>query len=148
MTEFVLSEGEATALLKVEKKCVERSLFDFPRPGGKLRVPLLSVDGVTRFALDMGRGSISLTKATYQNRVHSTVVLLRLDVDGPPHTNPDGTEIACPHLHVYKEGYGDKWAYPVPEDFASLADLWQTLHDFMQYCNITQIPVLQRGLFP
>ena len=29
----------------------------------------------------------------------------------------------------------------------NLADVWQTLSDFMGYCNITQPPRIQRGLF-
>jgi hypothetical protein len=37
---------------------------------------------------------------------------MRLDLDGPPHRNPDDEEIPWPHLHVYREGYGDKWASP------------------------------------
>ncbi len=67
-----------------------------------MRVPLLSLDGATHFWLDMSRGRIRLEQATLQNRVHSTVVLVRLDIAGPPHTNPDGTEVGCPHLHTYQ----------------------------------------------
>ena len=59
-----------------------------------------------------------------------------------------GRQWVRPHLHVYREGYGDKWAVPVPADrFGNLADVWQTLSDFMGYCNITQPPRIQRGLF-
>ena len=147
MAEFLLSQDEADALVLVEKKCLERTPFNFPDRGAKLRVPLFSIDGVTRFILDMNRGNIRLAKATYQNRVHSSIVLLRLDIGGPPHANPDGAEVECPHLHVYKEGYGATWAYPIPEGFTNLADLLQTLKDFMQYCNVTQFPVLRQGLF-
>lgn len=49
---------------------------------------------------------------------------------------------------MYREGYGDKWALPVPVDrFGNLADVWQTLSDFMGFCNITQPPRIQQGLF-
>jgi hypothetical protein len=66
--------------------------------------------------LDLARGQIKLTKATYQNRARQAIVLMRLDLDGPPHRNPDDQEIPCPHLHFYREGYGDKWAIPPPPD--------------------------------
>jgi hypothetical protein len=75
-------------------------------------------------------------------------VLVRLDFGGAPHRNPDGEEIGSPHLHLYREGYGDKWAVPVPEDrFENLSDPWQTLEDFMRYCNVVQSPMIRRGLF-
>ena len=66
---------------------------------------------------------------------------------GPPHRNPDGEEIGTPHIHVYREGYGDKWALPLPADFRSVADLGTTLDDFLRYCNVTRPPRIQKGLF-
>jgi len=60
---------------------------------------------------------------------------------GPAHRNPDGAEVKSPHLHVCREGYGDKWATDVPGDrFPQGADPWQTLQDFVKYCNITEPP--------
>jgi hypothetical protein len=73
---------------------------------------------------------------------------MRLDLGGPPHCNPDGAEITCPHLHVYREGYGDKWAYPAPSDrYPDTRDLFSTLAAFMQDCNITDPPQIDKGLF-
>ena len=75
-------------------------------------------------------------------------MLVRLDLGGAPHRNPDGEEITVPHLHVYREGYGDKWAVPVPVDvFTSTNDVWRTLEEFMRFCNISQPPHIERGLF-
>jgi hypothetical protein len=37
---------------------------------------------------------------------------MRLDLDGPPHRNPDDQEIPCPHLHIYRAGYGDSGPSP------------------------------------
>jgi hypothetical protein len=76
------------------------------------------------------------------------VVLVRLDFGGSPHRNPDGEEIGSPHLHVYREGFGDKWAMPVPLDvFANLHDLARTLDDFMDYCHVVSRPAIERELF-
>ena len=83
-----------------------------------------------------------------QNRARQVVVLVRLDLGGAPHRNPDDEEILAPHLHMYREGYGDKWAISVPADrFTATPDLWVTLEDFMRFCNITQPPHIERGLF-
>jgi hypothetical protein len=83
-----------------------------------------------------------------QNRARQVVVLVRLDLAGPTHRNPDGEEVPCPHLHLYREGYGDKWAKPLPADiFSAPTDLWATLQAFQVFCNITQPPHIERGLF-
>jgi hypothetical protein len=75
-------------------------------------------------------------------------VLVRLDFGGSPHRNPDGEEITCPHLHVYQEGFGDKWAVPIPQDkFSDCGNLRQTLDEFMRYCNIVIPPSIQWELF-
>lgn len=49
---------------------------------------------------------------------------------------------------MYREGYGDKWAYRLPEELLrNLNDPWMLLEDFMQYCNIVDPPNITRNLF-
>jgi hypothetical protein len=58
-------------------------------------------------------------------------VLVRLDLGGAPHRNRDDEEIGVPHLHLYREGFGDKWATPLPSDrFRNPADVWTTSKTF------------------
>lgn len=106
MAEIILSQAEADALIALEKHRVSDTSYAFPALGGYLEIPLVSFNGRDQFTLDIARGRIKLTKATYQNRTRTVIVLLRLDIDGPPHTNPNDEEIPCPHLHTYREGYG------------------------------------------
>lgn len=90
-------------------------------------LPLQSPDRREWFLLDPSRGCIDLRTVKMQNRGRQVVVLVRLDLGGAPHRNPDGEEVPVPHLHVYREGYGDKWAVPVSVNrFGNLADVWQT----------------------
>jgi len=73
---------------------------------------------------------------------------MRLDLDGPVDRNPDGEEILCPHLHIYREGFGDKWAVPAPADvYPNPSDLVSTLSAFMRECRIVDPPAVQGGLF-
>ena len=73
---------------------------------------------------------------------------MRLDLDGPPHRNPDGEEVACPHLHIYREGFGDKWAVAAPPNvYPNTTDLFSMFEAFMKHCNITAPPDIQLGLF-
>jgi hypothetical protein len=117
-------------------------------PGGRIAISLTSLDKQENFMLDVTRSQIKLTKATYQNRARAVVILMRLDLDGPLHRNPDGVEVPCPHLHTYREGFGDKWAQPAAaETYTNTADLFSTFEIFMQQCNITRRPEIQKGLF-
>ena len=73
---------------------------------------------------------------------------MRLDIEGPPHRNPDGQEVPCPHLHIYREGYGDKWAVPAPAGiYLDAGKFFPTFVAFMQHFNITPTPELQEGLY-
>jgi len=143
-----LGQAEADVLIAMEKQRIDDSWHDFPVLGGSLVVPLQSLDKREQFLLDIGQGRIALDKIKMQNRAREIVVLVRLDLTGPPHRNPDGVEIPCPHLHIFREGFGDKWAQPIsPDRFPAPSDVSQTLEDFMEYCNITDPPNIQRGLF-
>ncbi|HEY6341289.1 MAG TPA: hypothetical protein VIY49_07340 [Bryobacteraceae bacterium] len=145
MADINLSQQEADKLMAMEKKGVDQRRWTFPGPAARIVVPLTSLDKRENFALDVTRYQIKLTKATFQNRARVAIILYRLDIDGAPHTNPDGQQIPCPHLHVYREGFGDKWAFPAPSDkFPDCSNLFSTLYAFMQHCNITQPPT---GLF-
>jgi hypothetical protein len=120
----------------------------FPQAGARLAVELFSADRRENFMLDITRAQIKISKATFQNRVRQAIILMRLDLDGPPHRNPDDVVIPCPHLHIYREGYGDKWAFPAPADrYPNPQDLFSTFEAFMQHCNITKPPKIEKGLF-
>lgn len=147
MTEIELSQTEADTLLRMEKVSQDNNVaWSFPDLGGTLEIPLISGNQREAFSLDISRRRIALT-TKYQTRGRQIVVLARLDF-ASPHRNPDGVEIGIPHLHLYREGFGDKWAIPVPDGMLSNQDdAWQCLHDFMRYCNVTVAPDIRRGLF-
>lgn len=148
MAEINLTQAEADALIAREKRRIDDERWNYPGLGGSISIPLVSSDKRENFFLDIGRGHIDLLKGTYQNRSRQVIVLVRLDFGGWPHRNPDDEEIPCPHLHIYREGYGDKWAMPIPADmFSNVSDLWQTLEDFMRLCNIIEPPLIDKGLF-
>jgi hypothetical protein len=148
MPDINLTQAEADALIAMNKLRVDETRWNYPGFGGAVIIPLISENKRENFLLDVRRGRIDLLKGTYQNRARQVVILVRLDFGGQPHRNPDDEEISAPHLHVYREGYGDKWAMPVPSDnFIDTADAWQMLEDFMKFCNIIEPPVIQRGLF-
>jgi hypothetical protein len=148
MADINLTQTEADALIAMAKHRVDTNEWDYPGLGGAISVPLVSADRREQFVLDLRRGRIDLAKGTYQNRGRQVVVLVRLDFGGGPHQNPDGVEVGSPHLHLYREGFSDKWAFVPPADrFTNLLDPWRTLEDFMAFCHILEPPIIRRGLF-
>ena len=147
MADISLTQAKADALIAMEKHCVTDDRTDFPMGGESVVLPLQSADRREQFLLDLSRGRINLKKVKMQTRGRQIIVLVRLDLGGAPHRNPDGEEIPVPHLHVYREGYGDKWAMPVPTDqFRAVSDVWTAFEDFMRFCNITRPPNVKQEL--
>lgn len=148
MNETSLTQTEADSLITMPKVKKDDSQWQLPITGGSVSIPLLSQDKREEFVLDLGRGRIDLIKGKYQNRARQNAVLARLDFGGQPHRNPDDEEILSPHLHLFREGYGDKWAQPIPPAlFTNTADRWTLLQDFMRFCNIIDPPLIEKGLF-
>jgi hypothetical protein len=139
MSDIDLTQKEADRLVAIKKKAIIKrgKSIGIPLPGENIAIQVKSFDNKEDFILDFSRGSIKLQKRTNQLRVYKAIVLVRLDLYGSTHRNPDNTEIGDCHLHIYKEGFGDKFAINVPKDkFSNLTDLAQTFEDFLDYCNI------------
>ena len=148
MTEPLLSQEEADALIAAEKRCDDESPISYPGPGGSICIQLHTADRRERFHFDVTRGRIALKKVSHNVRVRTSIPLVRLDINGAPHTNPDGTKVGRSHLHLYREGYRDAWAYEInPEEFRNVEDLQQSFMDFVNYCNIKNLPLVNLSLF-
>lgn len=147
MPHVSLSQVVADNLFRMAKQRVNETEYDYPALGGRLEIPLLSTDGRESFVLDVRRNRINLAKGTYQTRGRRVVVLARLDFGGAPHRNPDDEVIPCPHIHLYREGYGDAWAYPLPAEFGAVADPWKLMKAFMRYVNVVRKPHIRKDLF-
>ncbi len=158
----MLTQSEADTLIAMPKKKSTGEQYDFPISGEILTIPIISIDERESFLIDVNRrGRIRLTKCTYQERYRGIIILVWLDINGPPHTNLEttsvplpyfyqynGQTIQSPHLHLYVEGFIDRWAIPAPSDiFNRTNDLYETLMDFFHYCNVIEPPIIQRGLF-
>jgi len=85
----MLTQVEADKLISVNKLFVKLETISLP-PGSDLTYELVSEDKQEQFLLDLWRGTFRFSKIKFQNRARQVLVLVRLDVDGSPHTNPDG----------------------------------------------------------
>ncbi|SHK55137.1 DUF6978 family protein [Paramaledivibacter caminithermalis] len=143
----MLIQEIADNLIIMKKNIIDNDIV-LPIPNDFIKINVASIDNKEKFILDVNRkGTFKLTRCTYQERYQTSIPLIRLDVDTKPHRNPDNKVILGTHIHIYKEGYGDKWAFPLDEIenncFTDLKNLTQTFLDFCQYCNIENIPSVQ-----
>lgn len=140
----MLTQAEADQFMKMQKHFLQPPAFIAIPPGMDETYELATLDNRERFLLDIWRGTLRLTKLKFQNRARTVSVLVRLDVDGAPHTNPDGQRLAGTHIHLFREGYDDRWAYPVDVKlFTMLSDPATTFQEFCEFCKIESPPPVQ-----
>lgn len=138
----MLTNNDFNNIMSMAKKFEDMSTIVLPANGGKINRNLSSTSSNDEFILNIERGRINLKKVKYQTRHKSTnTPLIRIDTTGPRHQNPDGEYIECPHIHIYKENYGDKWAFPLDKNlFTDTDNLSNLLKDFLIYFNVEEIP--------
>ena len=142
----MLTQEEVDVFLEILKQIKSAGeLLSFPGPGEYKSLNLISEDSKHEFLVDINRKGYlnDAKKYTYQARYRKDIILLRLDIDGPEHTNPDGTVLPGRHLHVYKEGCDDRWAIEVPQEIINPDDMYQTLIDFLKYFKTTNADMLK-----
>ncbi len=118
ISEERFDSDHAQELIEMDKE-LDCKAFGFPPCGKLLELKAHSIDSKHMFQVTINRrGSLKLTKYTYQNRYSNNTILVRIDMDERRgHTNPDGTSVPTPHVHLFREGFDDKFAYPLYEVF-------------------------------
>lgn len=106
------------------------------------------------FWVDINRKGHRLKKFTLQLREQQRkeFPLLRLDIYGPPHQNPEGDfpmageKIPCPHIHIAHPEYGISIAYPLNNTYAKMFipdevidDALVIVKEFLVRCNVANI---------
>ena len=99
------------------------------------------------FILDFYRGSFELSKYTINKRYKQTIILLRYD-SGGRHTNPDEEKFEGAHVHLYREGYNDKFAFPITTLGIVESDtMEEVFNKVMYFCNIKNLPTIEVSMF-
>lgn len=105
------------------------------------------------FIIDINRrGRKGYLTLQLRNLNHQDKPIIRLDISGPSHKNPEGDfegagqVVPCPHMHIAKEGYSDSIAYPLDHQNIkyhltneALHDLVVILWNFLEFINTGNI---------
>lgn len=149
-------EVEAINLIRVEKEIVDERIR-LPKQNEAIMINAISkLNPNHKFILDVNRKMAIISRCTYQQRIYTTIPLIRLDIDTKPHTNPDDEKIVGTHMHIYKDGYNLTWAYPLDHDylreinptfdlsnFRNSTSVAEFFTSFCLYCNILKLPLFQ-----
>lgn len=141
----MITQEEYNYIISLEKEFKENERITLE---SKWSRDIIATETRDMFILDYYVGTIALTKFTYNKRYRKTIIILRLDSSGR-HTNPDGQLFDGPHVHIYRENYGDKWAFPITEIgiTGEIIEKANALESFLQYCNVINCPEIQHSLF-
>lgn len=136
-----LTQYECDCLFKLNKEFEDNQTIELSPPPLQWVRKIKSTTTGDTFLLDFWRGSFRLQKYTFNHRCRQSIILLRFDNHGE-HTNPDGIKITGPHVHIYREGFGDKYAFPVSEINIKQGDTMDdVLREILLYCNIKLIGI-------
>ena len=136
----------------------------WPQPGNKLSIELIAQeDRSIKFFLDLeeSRRSTSLSislvsdrKAKMQTR-NSSFPIIRVDYADIPellrHTNPDGSVITGPHVHLDLDGRaGLRWAVPIEHQTVlsvpQVINIPSLFWSFEETCHITRQLKVEQSL--
>jgi hypothetical protein len=138
-----LSQSEFDYLMSQEKEFEDKSTILLGPAPLQWSKKIISTSTKDTFSLDFYRGTFRLEKYTYNHRFKQNTVLIRFDSYGM-HTNPDGEKMEGFHVHIYKEGFGDKFAYPASHFGIKDSDTIEVvLQRILRYCNINKIPPIE-----
>lgn len=141
-----MDDKEFIKLLSLNKLFEDTNIL-LPKNGEKKIYQLKSASSKDKFFMDVNRsGKIELSKFTLQNRYAATKIpLVRIDIDSPPHINPDGTKLSRNHIHIFKETDFDTGNLPWAYELSSIPELglncnslnfMEVFYAFCSYCNI------------
>lgn len=141
---MTITQEEFDFLKKLDKEFKEKDEISL---NNQWKKEILSKEGRESFLLDFNTNRYILEKYTFNNRYRTSTVLARYDTNpNGRHTNPDGVVLKGPHIHIYKEGYDDKFAYS-PEMIGikinETFDKNRTFELFLKFMNI-EMPQLNR----
>ena len=140
---MVLKQEEADTLRMIEKYLIHPQLVKLPPAQGTTIYDICYMKDNKRYDnmnLSTYRGRKNPNKVSYRILYDKCTMLVRIDTqDATHHINPDGKiEILPyqPHIHIYREGYGDKYAYLLPEAFSQTDDIVTLFMEFLSYSRV------------
>lgn len=147
-----MTDIEFKQLMAIQKHVID-DIIILPKQGEvSVSVNVVSDSTSDVFSIDLDRrGTITLSKKKLQERyLNEPVGMVRLEIDAPPHINPNGRRLSRNHIHIYSEKYGMSMAYELDEIsntlFRNIYDFNSVFYDFFEFCNINLSTIEIQGV--
>ena len=135
-----LDKEQFEYLMSLSKQFKNTTNISLPAMQSNKVYDLISSTSLNEFYLDYDRrGSLELKhKVQLRDKTYTANPLIRLEINTPPHINPDGKILSRNHIHIYHEIYGDSMAYELSDILPKLnrSSPLSIFTDFCVYCNI------------
>jgi hypothetical protein len=139
-----LTQSEADGLRIVRKLFLDKMPLIINQPYSEQRQLRSETNPYDTFYLNINQTAIEFGKYNTLTRYFS-ICLVRICIDKDSvHENPDGKKIKGHHIHIYKEGYADRFAYPLENYNFSNFDIVPLLRQFLRFCNIEDITISEQ----
>ena len=135
---LLITQIEYESLMQLLKEFKERNPLSLKEHWSR---EIIAPETGDSFMLDFYNGRIEFKKFSINKRYRNTIILIRYCSHGV-HTNPDGIQFTGSHLHLYKEGFDDKFAVGIGTIGAtSSSTIVEVLEKFLDYCKIQRISI-------
>ena len=143
-----ISQEHFDNLLKQQKEFANKNQqIELGPPPIKWTLDVKSLESKETFLLDFFKRNIVVSRYSINKRYRRSIVLFRYCNDGR-HTNPDGKVFTGRHIHIYREGYDDKFAFPIQEiGIQDDDDLGVVFEKVLRFWNILNYDPLQTKMF-
>ncbi len=141
----MLTQEEADEMIRLRKVFTDKRPLIVNRPYNEKRELKSERQPQETFYLHITQTAIDF--GNYSTVVRNfQIPLVRACIDpDKKHPNPDGTLIEGVHLHVYREGYLDRYAIPLPRSQFPDISIAHFIRDFLIYCNIEDVKINDQG---
>lgn len=141
-----IQQSRANELIKVKKTFLDKSKIIVNKPIQEKRELISTSNVEDKFYFHISQKAIEFGCYRTCTRYFS-IPLVRLCIDSDQvHENPDGKIIRGSHIHMYKEGHFDKFAYPLSEYGFTNENIIPVLEQFFEICNIEKIRIEDQRL--
>lgn len=130
----MLTEEQAKFLIDIEKIILDSHSLPV---NGEKHAYRLSKARSFRKLLDLHCVSSSKNTEKYSYTIiYRGIRIFSVDLKASPHTNPDGSKVSGNHMHLYKDGFFDQYAYELTDVFSNPDDFLATFYDVLGYSNV------------
>lgn len=141
-----MTDDAFDSLMLLQKSFLHPKSVKLPHDKQKKVFHVSSVGTKDTFLLDCHRQGTYEMKLMNQMRYGKDFPMVRLEINAPPHMNPDSYVTSRNHIHIYKEGYGMKWAYELSDKFPASMNMLNLFVIFCEYCGIGLLNVSLQGV--